>query len=456
MNIEDSPLYEEIQAIIKSPNPVHARYHCNIILEDETIAPLKLFSIDILRNYLTNFSDEVILEAAIPAGIYQFKILPQRENLKIELIRNLVGEVGSDPVKDDEPSTRTYKAVIQNEASGAASASDAAANASGTADLTAIVSARFQLLDPALEQIRASMVGGIYYDIIPGDVIRYTLSDLNTKLKLSSAEKVKGVNIVPYDNKKVYRQVIVPHGTKPQDVANIIQNDQGGVYNAGMGCYLQDGLWYIWPTFNTTRYSKERKALLMINIPSNKFPGIERTYRLQGSAVIALSTGTVNHQDTSNQDQLNLGNATRFTHTDQLWKGANKYEKNFGESGKDNKFIIKRTDNSSEYAAIDRDGSTNAPLSAARLRNNSFVEPSKLAARNGSVMTLTWEYSKPELVYPGMPMRLQYLKEGTVIQLDGTVVGAHHYIHDTTIGPVQGKHVCNTALSVFIQNLILK
>jgi len=456
MFLETSTLQAEITAIMQSQNPVHATLRCNIVTPKETIVPLKIFSLDIERDYLSNFSDIMILEVAIPQGVYQYNILPQREDLKVELLRNILGEVDDAPISNDKPSTRTYKAVIQNEASNAASATTAAATNIGSADLTGIATVRFQLIDPGLEQIRVSMVGGIYYDIIPGDVIRYTLSNLNTALKLSKAEEIKGVNIVPYDNQKVFRQVVVPHGTKPQDIAMLIQTDQGGVYSTGIGCYLQDALWYVWPLFNTKRFSKERRTLMVINIPANKFPGIERTYRLQGSAVIVMATGDTEHQDLSNQDQLNLGNATRFTHTDQMWNGSNTYDKNFGESGKDNKFIIKRTDNSSEYAAIQRAGQNNAPLSAARMRNNSFVEPSKLAMRNGSIMSLVWEYAKPELIYPGMPMKLKYLKADTVIELEGIVIGAHHYIHDTTRGPVQGKHICNTALTVFLQNLILK
>jgi hypothetical protein len=455
VSIENSPLQEEIDAILGSPpNPVHAQYSCSIVTPDWVIHPNKLLSLDIQRDYLSNFSDVVILEVALPEGTYQQKVIPYQQSLKIELIRSLVGETGGTPiVENDEPWLRTYRGILEDGTDNAASADSKTAPTAGAANLDSLITVKIQLLDEGVDQIRMSQVGGIYYDEIPGNVLKYIITNLSKQLDLPDEEAIGGVDCVKFDNQSKHTQISIPHGTKPQDVAMLIQTDWGGVYNAGIGCYLQEAVWYIWPPYNYSRYDQERITLQFINLPPTRYPGIERTYRTTGSGIIALSTGEVSQQDNSSQEQVNSGNATRFTHTDQMWKGINTFDKNFGESGKDNKFIVKRTDNNSEFVGIEKAGIVNAPVSDAKMRNNSFVEPSKLAAKNGSFMTLVWEYSKPEVIYPGQPVRIQYLKNDEVMEVDGVVAGAHHYIHDTSTGPIQHRHICNSAVTVFIAPL---
>tara|TARA_B100000929_G_scaffold249264_2_gene208552 strand:- start:473 stop:1855 length:1383 start_codon:yes stop_codon:yes gene_type:complete len=452
MAIEDTPLQIEIQNILmeEGANPVHAKWSCLIMTPEETFQPLRMLSLDIERDYLNKYSDYMVLEVLLPAGAFSHDILPYKQELLVEITREPMGESHEEP-DDSDVVVKQYRAVIHEEKDDIIGASSPQAQTRGAANLSELKQVKFQLFPLALERIRLHEVGGIYRKVIPGDAIRYILTYASNQLDLPDDDAIVGVDIVDWDNKNPHPHIVLPQGTKVQDVAAIIQDDWGGVYNTGIGCYLQDNLWYVWPEFNTKRFDEEERVLRLINLPPKRYPGIERTWRMDEYQLVVLSTGEVSHKDLSHHNRLNHGNASRYTHGDQIWANPNAFGKNFGEAGKDNKFRIKRNDNNSEYVGSQRPNYDVAPVSPSRITNNSFSEASRLAKRNGAFVTLTWEHSKPELIFPGMPARLMYLRQDEIEEVDGVVVKTHHYVHNPTQGPTGGRHICNTAITLFLE-----
>lgn len=448
-SIENTPLQAEINAIIQSKtNPVHAAWECVIITPTQRITPLKFFSCDDERDYVNNFGNYVVAELLIPEGTYTHDLLPYKQQLKIELTRKPYS-YNNDGIQDEPPTVKEYRAVLEQETDQTVSAQSTHAQDKFASDLNNQLRVRFQLLDLALEQIRLIETGGIYRNEIPGDVARYMLNYVSQQIDVSEENAIRGIDAVPWDNQHPARQIIIPQGTKAQDVAALIQDDWGGIYNTGCGCYLQNGLWYIWPMYNTRRFESEKHTLTLINVPSNKYRGLEQTYRLTHNHLVAISTGEVRHRDLSHHAQLNEGNATRFTHTDQMWASPNEFGRNFG-MVKNNKVNINRADNNSEFAGIQRPNYNVAPVAPDRLSNNALSEASRLAPRQGGIMILVWEHSNPDLIYPGMPTRVHYLNQGEVHELDGVVIKAHHYTHDPKQSAKQSHHITNTAITLFV------
>lgn len=452
MAFEDTPLFEEVKAIVEEgPNLVNSTWECLIITPEVIIRPLKFVSMDIERDYLNNYCDHVVIDVLIPKGAYTQEMLPFKQELLAEIKRIPIGEA-DEPV-DEPPVVKTYRAILERESDGEIEESGADGQALRTANRQDAMRLSIQLLPIAAEQLQLMEVGGIYRNDIPGNVIRYILTYISTKLDLPEEDKIIGVDRIEWNNTKPFPHMVIPQGTKVQDAPALIQDDWGGVYNSGIGCYLQDTLWYLWPEFNTERFDIEERVLLLINVPKLSYRGIERTWRLDEYQLVALSTGETAHLDTSHHKQMNDGNAIRHTHTDQMWDNENAFGKNFGNSTKDNKFHFKRSDNSSEYVAIKRPNYNVARMSPSRLANNSFAESSRMAKRKGSFATFVWENSRPELIFPGMPLRLMYLEDHEVREVDGVVIKAHHFIHDPRTGPEQTRFISNTALSVFLNTV---
>ena len=452
MPLDLNPLHEEVAAImVDGPKPVHFKMECIIHTPEKEIRPLKVISLDIDRDYSKNYCDYRLLELLIPLGTYNHDIIPFKQELLIEVNKYPLPEGLEEIDEDSEIISRTFRGIMVDEHDDVEGVTLPVSENKDASDNMNPLRIEIQLLDLAIEQLRLIETGGIYRDEIPGEVLRYILTHVSERLDLPEEEEIIGVDVVEYDNQDPYHHIILPHGTKIQNVASIIQDDFGGIYNSGVGCYLQDNLWYIWPECNLTRFDKEKRTLTLINIPSNRYRGSERTYRMDDYQLIVVSTGETTHKDLSHRQQLDEGNAIRYTHGDPMLKDEGPFSKHFGESGKDNKFHIKRNENNSEYIAIDRPNYDVGFVSPARISNNSFSETSMLARRQGSFLSAVWEYSNPDLIYPGMPLRLMYLKENEVQELDGIVIKTHHYIHDPRPGiNPQHRHLCNTNIVAFM------
>lgn len=445
MQIEQTTLQYEINKILSSSEKsVHSTWELTIeTLDNKNIKPLKLISVTIDRDYLVNYGDVIFTEFTIGLGTFIYDILPYKESLRATLKYQILGERTDTTTFDNY--VKSYKGILLYEGNELLKSSNVTQLAKSTADLMDIVTVNMQLLDPALEKMRLIETGGIYREVIPGDVIKTLISWTSQRLNLPKEDSILGVDVVDYDNNNVRKNVVIPHGTRIFDVANTIQKDNGGVYNTGIGSYLQDGIWYIWPEYNTRRFDVEAKNLTIINIPANKYRGVERTYRYDPEtfSTLILSTGETDHLDASNYEQLNSGNVVRYTRGESILS-------NFGTVNK-NKYEITRKLNNSEEMGIVREGNDFAPVSKRRITYNPFLEASDIAKRNGSFLSLVWENSKPSLIYPGMPVKVMFLKNVNVYEVYGVIVKVNHYIQDTKKGPLQGRCISNSALGIFIE-----
>lgn len=445
MTIETSPLFEEVEIIMnEDQKPVHHQYR--LVLRnahDIYIEPIKLFSIDIERDYVKNFTDKIIVDAIFPLGTYQRHFIPYKQQLYATLTRYSREELEPKSTKNIE--AREYRAVLLDESSDAMTAANPRLGARGSEDMNDLIRVEIQLMSPAIEEMRMIEVGGIYPQEIPLHVVRYILNLTSSELELPESEAILGIDMVPPDNTTPNFNIVVPHGTKPWDVADYIQDQWGGCYNAGMGCYLQERLWYLWPLYNLKRYDSETRSLTVINLPPLKYPGAERTYRVTEYQVIIISTGESGEVNPSHHEQLSDGGGTRFAHGDSIIDG-------FG-TVKDNKFTTSTQENLTQTNGEGRPDNNFAPINRRRpLSNNSFSQFSHLSPRKGTFVQVVWENSVPEFIYPGMPTKFVFGdKAGEVVELNAVVVKCHHYIHDVVKGIEEGRHIHNTTIGLFVE-----
>lgn len=447
MEIEQSSLYREIDAIINSSNkPVHYFWSAEIHVNGETYKPLKLLSIDFVEDFEAKYADEIFVELAISGGTYAKRLYPFQDQIDITLFRNPLNEQGDTIDTSAVLQTERYTAQLIDmgnpllESNGMNTASEEAMN------LTNIFNVTFQLVNKSLEQLRMMSVGGIYRNTTAEDVIKGVLTAESKKVKVEGGRLPKGVDMVPASNQTKRDHVIIPHGVKLVDLPEYIHRKCGGVYNSGMGYYLQGDYWYIYPCYDTTRFNAASHTLTVINVPANKFPQIERTYREDGSNLVIMATGDVSFSDDSDTQQLNYGNGTRFADADKFMEGFT--------VTKGNKTIASRGSNNSEFVAIERlNGNNNVHLSSNPINANAMVEYSKLARRQGSVLSLVWENSLPNLIFPGMPVKMLYLEDDDIKTVTGVALKAHHYVQSKGQGMTDARHVCRTMLAVFVQPL---
>jgi hypothetical protein len=473
--MDTSSIQQEIQQILNNgANPVHFDWGAVIEANGKKIVVQKITSIDIMRNFEGNYADQIMVKFHIPMGTYLNQIFPYKDNLLCTLTKVPVAETGGSIAAGSGSGSTTGSTISAASSTSTTSTTSSAqttqdienhkmrativfpkdevmegnhpANQNLWAmDMLSMKEVDFQLVDLALEQIRMQSVGSVIRKTTPGDAIKFFMTAISQNVQIDGKTSIKGVDMVAPDNNNVRDHIVLNHGLRFSDVPGWIHQHMGGVYNGGLGFYLQGGIWYVYPLYTFDRFQNTPKNLTLINIPKNQMPGSDRTYRKTNNQLIVLLTGENKHIDNTDHAQLNQGNGLRFTDASKIMEG-------FGVA-KDNKYTIDRQSNNTEFVASPRStGLNNVQMSERRITSNNFYENGKMANRMGQRFVTTWENSDPGSLYPGMPVQYIYYANGNVQTVYGELLQAHSHIAMTGKGMVGGRYVCNTALLLFLDN----
>jgi hypothetical protein len=431
MDIENSSLWREVQSVLGGGSkPVHQTWAVRIFAGGDTIIPFKIVSVDIDRDYLNNYTDFILVDVRVPLGTYAKRLYPHLANVEIELKRVNIGETSDAAQLNDAVEVERYTAIMID--TGNPIIENGVGNTTSEEDLNRIeiLTVKFQLLNKVLEQIRVIPVGGIRRNMTGEDVVKSVLT--------------QGVRMVPASNQQKRSAVILPHNLEMVNVPHHVHYHCGGLYNSGLGYYLQDDYWHVFPAFDNTRFNEGGTTLTIINLPPRRLPGVERTYRKDGDNLVVLATGDSNFRDVSNTMQLNAGNGVRFADATSLLDSFATVANNKAQAarGRSNTEII--TDKRPN-------GINYTPTAARSINANPYVEYSALAARQGSGINLVWENADHTLLYPGMPVRVMYLDGAEIKELYGVLLGAHLYASLRDVGVTSERFVNNLTLSVFVK-----
>ncbi|BDD79847.1 hypothetical protein [Burkholderia phage FLC9] len=446
MELEQSGLYQEVLAVTASPNPVHFAYSAIIHLNDLNVdlSPLKLVQYDVNGDYESNYSDEIMVRLLVPAGKYAYQIYPNQTNIDITIIKQPLMETGDNDDTSKTLQQERFTAHLVDKGDLTIAGNGRNVVSEDDMDRMSLMEVDFQLVDKALEQVRMKSYGNILRAMTVEDAIKGILTQQSSDIIINNQQAVQGVQMVDADNKTVRDHIVIPP-MKLIGVPKYIHEKCGGVYGAGMGYYLQDGIWHIYPCYDPTRYNDAASTCTIIVIPESKYPNLDRTYRVSGSNLVILATGQVKTKDSSDSKQLTFGNGLRFADASKIMEGFT--------TTKNNKTLAARGASNSEFVSVPRpNGLNNVPISPNRLTGNPYLEYSALAARNGGLMGLVWEHSEPSLIVPGMLCSILYLSDDTIQQKQGVILKKHDTVQMAAPGLTVARHITRTALSIFTKS----
>ena len=448
MNIEESALWDQVLQVVNSPaKPVNKYWEADIHANGLTITPLKVLNIDRVRDFENDFAPEIMIDVMLPMGEYTYLVYPFQDALEITLYASPLNEAGSVPTTAESVVVERFTAVMIDLGNPMMNNSGKNTPTQQTLDLTNTVTVTFQLQTKAIEQMRMRSYGNTFRDQTVEDVLKLVMTVESQKVDVGVDQKPKGVDIVPPSNKEKRSVIAIPQGIPLVDIPNYIHLRQGGVYSGGMGYFYENGYWYMYPCYDTTRFQKAERTLTVINVPTNKLPQTERTYLQNGSSLVIIATGDVKFVDDSTQQQLANGNGVFFT-------DANKFMEDMGVAS-GNKLLASRAKVASEFIAATRENGNNyVPRSNAPISGNPYVQFSALARREGSVFGFTWDNSNAGLIFPGMVVKLLYLEEATIKELYGVILKAHEYTELAGQGATTSRHTTRTVVSIFTQRIV--
>lgn len=448
MEIEDSPIFQDIMEIIKDgPKPISFRWKAKIHVKDDQFEAVKVLDYDIVRNYSKSFADEVTVRLLIPLGLWAKFIYPNRTILEITMIRDpLIEATDEEDTKKEIIKTR-YKAVpVIGEGLPVLTGKNV-----NMADFEAlnsrdIYSIEFQLIDKAVEKIRTVTVGNNFRRTTAADMVRAVLSVETKKLKVDDEKSIlDGVDLVEPDNKEKREHLIVRQGTLLVDICNYAQDYLGGIYNSGINCYYQNKFWFIYPLFNTARFEKAKKTAVILKVPKSRYTGMERTYRKDGDTVYIVGTSESSFSDDAGTNFMNNGGGTRFSE-------ARRYMRDIIKK-RDNKAVIKRNKVNHEYlfqkGKEEEKPIINVQLSNSPVNSNPFREFTSLTSQYGIQYEIDWENADPSILFPGMMIKIHYMDKKEMRELHGVLL----FVFVNTAIDGQGlsasKHITNCKLIIY-------
>lgn len=447
MVIENSPLRYLAQEIIASgQTQTNFGWEARVHLKDQMLTPLMVISVNVARDYAKNFTDQMTCTFLFPLGKYARRIYPGRNDLEITLYKIPLLEVNSGTDTQGGIEAERYSAILLDQGPSPVDAKGTETNDEDVLDLTQLVEVHFQLFNKAVEQIRLISVGGVYRQTKVEELLTWLLTNESMKVDVDDQRAIEGIDVAPAANERVYEQVVITHGTKLIDAVDYLQQ-RIGVYNAGIGHYIQGKHWYVYPLYNPGMFNDSVRTITLVVLPSRKFTDIERTYRKIGDSLTVLVTGDTGFKDDSGSQYLNSGNGARYTEATGFMEGS--------ATTKDNKAVMARGKNNSEFVTdtMLNEKANFAPVPQERITANPFPILSKLNARNGGAFKAVWQNSDPQLILPGMVTRIIYSDNGETKELFGVMLSSDSVSHKT--GDFGSRKFSNqTILSVFVNRSI--
>lgn len=406
----------------------------------------KTISMDVNRDYSSSFADTVMVECMMGWGDFVFDVYPYKANLEVTVYVIPSGEASYTPSIKQSIKSYKFRGLLVETSSEMAQAHDIVGKDKFSLNIAGLKHFRMQLVDLTTEWVMREQVGGSFKDSTVTDLTQYLLTQQSKRVKISSDLSIKGVDIVPVDNKTKRNTIVIPP-KRLVDVPQFLHEKAGGYYSAGFGYYLQLGIWYLYPLYNLKRFDKTPNNLTIVNVPKGRMPGVEKTYRQAGKQLIILSTGNSKHKDGSEGKLANDGNGVRYIEAGSVIEG--------NVTVADNKMVYDRSKGTSEFLSEKSEtGLNNAAISDHLIVGNGYKETAKLAERQGTYFMAEWENSNPDLLYPGMPVKVIYPDGNKVKEMMGVLHSVHSYYYLVGEGILAQRHGCTSALGVFVERVV--
>lgn len=438
IEIEQTAMWADVKKIFnEGSKPVKFEWSATLHTVDDDVDVTKVVTIDSVRDYVSKITHRTHVEMIMPLGDYVKRLYPYRDNMELTLRRIRLTEAGDSIYPGAQPEEERYKAIYLIKSNKNIRGGEYDSFDKVTLDNMEIVTVKLQLLQLPFEPLRVKTTGGSFKGLSPEAFIRATLAGESLKVIADGKPVLEGFNIIPPDNTAPRAHYVIPHNTPIYAIPTLLQEKMGGVYSAGIGTYFQSyknkKMWFVYPLYNTTRFKEDVPKVIFYAVPKQRFMGVDRTYRVEGDILYVAVTSDKNYSDSGETDLMDTGSGFRMA-------DARAFMKKPVEMTEEGPVGARKRLNT-EIAIKDRpDGLNYAPTSDSQISSNPYAQTSRVIARAGARIDLTWENSIPQLLYPAMPCKYVYLMkdkikevEGvvlfahTVIQMDGTGINVHSY-----------------------------
>lgn len=448
--MSNASIYSDMRTLTGTDEGSHVwEYTIEIIADGEVIKATAVNRIDYNRDYSNVYGSVISCMISIGYSTFSTKIYPNRDALKVKIRRRKrLTEGNSSDFTGAE--YQTFTALLASPTDLGTTNRTSVSDRPYERELMEQVDVVFQLSELAMFEARMSQVGGIYRKSTSADLLRVLMapsldgSQSTDSLALADYKGIRGVDVVEPTNSIVHEHIIIPPETPLVDLPEYLQYTKG-IYSSGVGYFLQDGIWSIWPLRDHTQFNKRKRTLTVVMLPESDTPFLEQSYKLNGDNVFIVSTGRVKLKDGVQSAELNDGNGLRYIRSSALVDKMS--------SVSDNKSTLNRKDTLKTLLFNERkDGLNNAPFIKGVFTDNPYPAISNASKGHARELVVQWINADHKLLYPGMPVKVLYEKDGIVEELMGTLGGVVAIIATATDGIIDNSFYINVTMRIIVTN----
>ncbi len=416
----NSVLFQEIQKVIKAGGPSYAQCHYNGVLSTKKYDfPIDMIiNVDITSDYVANISEIIAIEFHMLYGDFYKNVLPEKHNLEFTLVNK---------VHNIQTSIR-YKFALTSHKENTNTSN---LNNTSLKDLnkTALAIVKGQCVDRFIETFRTLTTFGVFRSAKGAkvqDVISVLFKEQFDKVKINNYPKKKKLSMIPPNNERAYKQIVIPDNTRIVNLPTFLQDNDYGVYNAGIGTFLQmveekKDVWtpffFVYPLYDTGKILKTSKKLVVIAASTNIYTGIDRTFMVEGDVVKIIGNPDAQIMDVRDDVVMNKGIGYKALESDSVMTRTPKVNGCLVCTNPD-EFRVDISNDSREDSVNFRPD--------VGITNNHYREKQNILQDLGNPIIVKWKFSNPSLIIPGMSVTYIYeTKEGPVKSMTGQVIGMH-------------------------------
>lgn len=417
LDIQSLPFYREVGAVTSNQVVKPCRnYDLEFLVNGESYKPLAITGVTKINDFILAYYGVYAIEFHTSAAIRE-KLIENSESIEAVL---KVYEIGRNTPymlsSLKNPVIRRYKAKLYLEESDYISQNNPANNNHSYMSDKSIVEVKVQLVEKGFEQLKSRHVGATFRWQAGHTILKH-LVDYHANLNNDDVNSmINGVDVAPNYNLETKEQICIPQGVSLVEAMHMVNIESGGLYPTGFSYFIHRNTWYIFPPYSLARFNENVKKLLIVNLPKNRLPGLENTYSDTPNLLTVLSTREVTVKDKRESKKVSMGTGLRFGDLKRLMQGVTE---TFG-----NRLAVDASKNVNDVIITERqDGVQQIRFADNKLTASKNIELSKLAPTKGFMMRISWENSDIDLVYPGMPVKVLYLKNNKPQSVVGVVVG---------------------------------
>lgn len=419
---KDVLLDEEVRPIHQSGLPDHTTVLSLIIHTEKTdYYPDKIIELDTVSDYVENISDKLITSLLMGGGDFNQLIYPYRDNLQISTRINYNGKIVE---------TR-YKAILLNRQNDTIGAKHSNMD---------ILEIKFQLVNLVYSVTRLKTVNGVINNTLD-KILRHYLDKELSSINIDGRVVNPIIDIVPINNDRVYSNVIIKDNIKLIDLPLYFQQKYG-IYNGGLGTYIYKDIngkdvISVYPVYNSLIQDDKRMKLIIYLPDADEASLINKTAIIRNNELQVIVTKNFKYSDIGDSKLFDQGAGFKTVNSNQVIDRV--YEKKDG--------VITSTKDAMVDTQSIKNTADGLPMASHNgITDNLYAVRTKFIYNNSKKLQCQWNYSRPDYLYPGMPVEVVHYKDG-IIRETGVLMSAGSNINNNS-------KVSTTLLNVIINGKV--